>query len=104
MNVNWKDYLTFRRMVTPYIIQILFWIGVLASIVWGIVTVIGGVTAAVEFDSISGLFTGLCLGPVIVLVGILVSRLYAELLILIFRINETLADIKENLEKKSSSD
>jgi len=31
-----KDYLTFRRMVTPVIIQILFWIGVVFAVIYGI--------------------------------------------------------------------
>ena len=39
-------------------------------------------------------------GLVVILLGILSVRIYAELLILAFRINETLTDIKVLLEKK----
>jgi hypothetical protein len=36
----------------------------------------------------------------VVLLGILLSRIYAELLIVTFRISETLTDIKELLERQ----
>lgn len=42
---------------------------------------------------------GLIGGLITVILGMLVARIYAELLILFFRINETLTDIKGLLQK-----
>ncbi len=89
-----EDYLTFRKMITPIIIQILFWIGAVGSVLLALFLIFSGATTS---DGGGGLvLTGLVmlfLGPIIV-------RIYCELLILIFRINETLTEIKNSLEKK----
>jgi hypothetical protein len=42
------------------------------------------------------------LGILTFVLGSLVSRIYSELLILFFRINETLSDIKHLLQEKTS--
>lgn len=76
-----KDFLLFRRMLTPMIIQVLFWLGIVACIISGIGNMIHG-------DWINGLEI-LFLGPLIV-------RVFCELLILFFRMNETLTDIKDS--------
>ena len=83
-----QDYLTFRRMITPIIIQVLFWIGV------G-VAVLAGLASLASTGGAEGLIA--CL--IIVVVGPLMIRIYCELLILMFRINDTLMDIKEGLRK-----
>ena len=87
------DFLKFRKMITPAIIQILFWVGVA-------VTVIGSlVTMAVSFGRYGG-GIGTFLGGLLMLVlGPVVVRIYCELLILFFRMNETLTEIKNNLAK-----
>jgi hypothetical protein len=77
------DFLRFRRMITPAIIQIVFWIGVVFCAIMGI----GGIVQG-GMQSVVGLLT-LVLGPFVV-------RIYCELVILFFRINETLTDIKNN--------
>lgn len=89
------DFLKFRKMITPVIIQVLFY--VLAGL-----TALGGLgmMIASPFQRYGGgvglFFSGLVtlvLGPVIV-------RIYCELLILFFRMNETLTEIKNSLAKK----
>lgn len=91
-----KDFLSFRRMITPLIIQILFWIGVVFAVISGLVEIIMGAAADHGGGNlvIKGLLTML-LGPVLV-------RVYCELLIIFFRMNETLTDIRKNTEKPSS--
>lgn len=89
-----EDYLTFRKMITPIIIQILFWIGAVGSVLWALFLIFSGATTSYGGGGL--VLTGLVmlfLGPIIV-------RIYCELLILIFRINETLTEIKNSLEKK----
>jgi len=88
------DFIKFRKMITPAIIQVLFWVGAVVSVLAGLVTMAtsfgryGG--GAVTF--LGGLFM-IVLGPVVV-------RIYCELLILFFRMNETLTEIKNGLAKK----
>lgn len=77
-----NEYLTFRRMITPVLIQVIFWIAVVAIVIAGIVQLGQG--------DVSGIF--------LILLGPLVARIYAELLIVIFRINEDVAAIRRRQE------
>jgi ribosomal protein S27AE len=81
------DFLTFRRMIVPIIIQILFWIGVLVCLVFGVVSLAGGTLQSV------------LAGLLVILIGPLVVRIYCELLIVIFRVNETLTDVRNLLKQ-----
>lgn len=85
-----NDFLSFRKMIVPVIIQVLFWIGVVLS-------VLGGVVMAAVADGAGEVLIGVLwifLGPIIV-------RIYCEVLIVVFRINETLTDIKNNLAQRN---
>ncbi|MBN1396230.1 MAG: DUF4282 domain-containing protein [Pirellulales bacterium] len=73
-----EDFLKFKKMVTPIIIQVLFWLGVIACVLAGIVQLLNG--------DVFGLLT-LIIGPL----GV---RVYCEILIVIFSINDTLTEIK----------
>ena len=81
-----KEFLTFRRMITPVIIQILFWIGAVMSVIMGLINMFGG-----------GVRT--LMGLLMIVLGPIAVRVYCELLILMFRMNETLTDIRKNTEK-----
>ena len=84
------DFLKFRKMITPAIIQILFWVGVVGSVIAGLVIM------GTSFNSYYG-GIGVFLGGLLTLVlGPVAVRVYCELLILFFRMNETLTDIKKN--------
>ncbi len=80
-----RDFLTFRRMITPILIQALFWIGVVLVILAGIVLLILGPGV---LGRIIGVFT--------ILLGPLAVRVYLEIFMVAFRINETLTDIRAN--------
>ncbi len=82
-----KDFLTFKTMITPMIIQILFWIGVAAVVIGGFVSMF----------SYGGFWKGLLM----VLIGPFIVRLYTELLIVIFKINSSLNEIKDNQKKET---
>jgi hypothetical protein len=81
-----RDFLLFRRMLTPILIQLIFWLGVIACIFTGIVDI-------ARNETLSGLQI-LILGPILV-------RVFCEVLILFFRINETLTEIKNTVKEKS---
>jgi len=90
-----KDFMAFRTMITPVIIQIIFWVGVALCIIFGIGFIIAGLTTDAGRLGIMGFLT-LILGPLLV-------RIYCEILIIFFRINETLTEIKHTLEERRTA-
>ena len=92
-----NEYLSFRKMITPAIIQILFWIGVVICVISGIAGI-----AADAFADIGGgkmVFLGflmLILGPIFV-------RVYCELIIVMFRILDVLKDIQSGKKAEAAS-
>jgi hypothetical protein len=90
-----QDFLKFRKMVTPIIIQILFWIGVAVSIVFGLILIVKGATA----DMAGGM--QVLTGILMLLLGPIAWRVYCELLIVIFRISETLVEVRDALRPKA---
>ena len=84
-----SDFWAFRTMVTPVIIQILFWIGAILCLIIGVVMVIYGAT---HLQGSQGQY--LWQGVLLFVLGPLGVRVYCEILIIFFRINETLTEIK----------
>jgi len=104
MKTKFKDFISFDRMITPIIIKILFWIGLVGSAISGIVLFFSGLITGISDGSFGAIFGGFLLGLlggiVVFVLGALVTRIYSELLILAFQINETLTDIKQLLDNK----
>lgn len=74
-----EDFLSFRRMLTPWLIIVFFWVGISICLV----------------ASIYDMFHGQVLkGVAILLFGPIVIRILCESSIIFFRINETLMDIR----------
>ena len=84
-----KEFLNFDKMITPSIIKFVFWIGSGLTVLWGLILMIIGITS-----SYGGGFQ-VFLGLLTILIGPFVIRIYCELLILFFKIHETLQVIKE---------
>ena len=80
-----NEFLTFRKMITPTIIQALFWVGVLGC-------VIGAIGNFGQKMILSGIVM-LILGPIMV-------RVYCELLIVAFKMLESLQEISKNTGKE----
>ncbi len=78
MNGSWGEYLSFRRMITPVFIQVIFWIFVAFAVIGGIV--------AIANDEVGA-------GLALIILGPLFARIYAEILIVIFRINDNVSAI-----------
>ena len=81
-----KDFLHFNRMITGDIIKYVYWAlaGITALI--GIFTFLGGLVTGEFGTAIGGLFITV-LGPILI-------RIYCELMIILFKIHETLVAIK----------
>ena len=87
------DYLAFRKMIVPIVIQVIFW--VLSGLV-----VLGGVGFLIY--NLSQKNGSPAAGFAVLFVGVpfyvFLIRMYCELLIVIFRMNDTLTDIKNAVE------
>ena len=77
------DFLRFEVMITPILIQILFWIAVAATVITGSLMIID---------------TGDARGVLVIVFGPIMARIYAEILIILFRINDHLRRIQHNTE------
>ncbi len=88
-----RDFWAFRTMVTPVIIEILFWIGAILCLIMGVIMIIYGI---MQYHA--GQARYLWQGLLLFLLGPLGVRVYCEILIVFFRINETLTEIKHSIE------
>lgn len=82
-----KDWLSFDKMIAPIIIKILFWVGCVAFVIFGIVTII---QAFGRFGSAWSFLSGL----LIIVLGPIMVRVWCEILIVIFKIHDSLVEIK----------
>jgi hypothetical protein len=82
-----SDFWKFKKFITPVVIQIIFWIGIVLCIISGIIGIVRGATANYGGGSmvLLGVFT-IILGPLFV-------RVYCEILIIIFQIFDVLKQI-----------
>jgi hypothetical protein len=80
-----EEYLKFRKMITPVLIQVLFWIGIVVVVIAALVMMFG--------HGIAGFLGGL----VYLVVGPIFVRVYCELIIVLFRIFEELKSLREGL-------
>jgi predicted Zn finger-like uncharacterized protein len=87
------DYLLFRRMVTPAVIIVLFYIGVVVLVISGIVWAISGLFVLFNRSAFGIL---IILGAfLLTLLGILILRIYCEVVTVLFRILDNLRQINE---------
>lgn len=84
-----NEYLSFRKMITPVFIQILFRIGAVLCVTMGIICVAAGAVATRGGGAmvLSGLLT-VILGPILV-------RVWCECVLILFRIYDVLVQIRE---------
>ena len=87
-----QSLLSFEHMLTPIFIRVLYVLGILACIFFGVGAIFRG-GGLVGF--VGGLFA--------MIVGVFFVRIGCEALIVAFQINETLSDIRALLQKQSSS-
>ena len=80
MDTNLQNILTFKTMITPMVIQVFFWIAV----------------ALVVISGLGAIFAGKFLyGLGMILLGPIMVRIYVELIIVIFKINEGVQKMSE---------
>ena len=82
-----SDFIAFRRMLTPILIQIVYWLATVGVVIGGLVALAVGEDAAERLA-----------GVAILILGPFVVRLFCEILMVVFRMNETLSEIRRNTQ------
>jgi hypothetical protein len=80
-----KNFLMFRKMLTPWLVQFLFWAAIILFISIAIIDIIHHERWRVVLE--------------ILILGPLATRIVCEILILFFRMNDNLTAIKEKIGK-----
>ena len=88
--MNPKEFWSFRTMITPVFIQVLFWIGVGMCVLLGLAGIIGG--ASSDYGGGGRQVLG---GVLTILVGPILVRVYCELILVAFRIYDVLIEIRD---------
>ncbi|MDR5611149.1 DUF4282 domain-containing protein [Arsenophonus sp.] len=87
-----KSLLRLDEMITPKIIIVFYWLGIIAVLFSGITAIIAG--------SYSEFFSSFIGGLAIIVIGIISVRVSCELIILLFNIYAKLKEITENTKIK----
>lgn len=82
------DFFSFKKMITPVIIEVLFLVGVMLSVIVGLL----GIFLGLQIASVRLTLLGL----VLLLAGPPLIRVYCELVIIPFQIHDSLLQIDKN--------
>jgi hypothetical protein len=87
-----RDLFQWERFITPSIIKIFYWLAVIIAALFGLSGILAGL-GQLTISPIGGVFTilGSLLGT---LVGIVMARIGAEFVLIVFRMNEHLGAIR----------
>jgi hypothetical protein len=87
---------SFESMITPDIIRFVFIIGLIAN---GIVA-IGTLISLTIHSGVIGFLGGILLGAIVFAISCILWRIYCELILVLFNINDRLGAIKDTLAPK----
>lgn len=90
----------FDSLITPSIIKFVFYIGIVFSVL-GALVVIGSGLSMMSYQPMMGLGT-IIGGLVMILLGILVSRIYTEMILVFFMIRDELAWQREQRQRDAA--
>ena len=93
---NVGDVFQWERFITPSIIQVFYWLVVLLAVLFGLSGVVSGLRMLL-ISPIGGfvlVLTSLATG----VVGVLLARIVAEFVLIVFRISEHLSAIRNRNE------
>jgi apolipoprotein N-acyltransferase len=92
----WEKFKNFDEMITPGIIRVLYWIGIVFVAFAGIIGILGSLVAGEIGGALVALF--------LVILGLLMVRVYCELIILGFKAVEYLRNINAKLNAQKTKD
>lgn len=87
-----RQWLYFDAMVTPRIITFLYWVMLAGAAIGGLVLVSKGL-GVMKYSGFAG-FGMIVAAPILALVSALLARIYCEIMIVLFKINESLQVIR----------
>jgi hypothetical protein len=97
-----KCFWSFETMIAPFLIKVFFWLGMIACIVLGILTIKGAHLLTVTEGNYTHYrphwnYGQVALGLCWIMCGPVLVRFYCECAIVFFRIHETLKEINKKL-------
>lgn len=87
-----RDWLYFDTMVTPKIITFLYWLLLAVSAIGGLVLLTKGF-GVMKYSGFAG-FGMIIAAPILAVFMAFVARIYCEIMIVLFKINEALQGIR----------
>ena len=89
---SFRDLFQWERFVTPSIIKLFFWLAIAIIILFGL----SSIASALQMMAVSaGVGVFMLLGSLLgITIGILGARIFAEFVLIVFRINEHLGAIR----------
>jgi hypothetical protein len=91
--MEFRDLFQWERFITPSIIKVFYWLAVVISALFGLSGMLSGL-ALMLHTPLGGIFW--ILGSLIgALIGIVFARIFSELVLIMFRINEHLGAIRQ---------
>jgi len=95
MDITFRDFLSFEKMLATRIIRVVYLIGLVAAVIIGLIAFVGSLIALFSGNIANGL-AGIVVTVVGVVVWLLVWRLSCEVWIVMFGIYDRLGEIKAN--------
>jgi len=90
-----KDFLNFDNMLTPKLIVILYYLGLIGLAIAAVFYVLGGGVLAVYTGNFLHGVGVILAGAVAIVVGALWLRVVCELMIVLFKMNEALQEMRK---------
>ena len=87
-----RTWLYFDSMITPKIITFIYWVMLAAAAISGLVLLFKGF-GVMKWNGFAG-FGMVVAAPILAAVSALLARVYCEIMIVLFKINEALQDIR----------
>lgn len=87
-----RDLFHFDSMITPRIITFVYWLLLLGCVI-GFLSMLASALGTMKYSVLAG-FGLMVLAPVVAVFGAIVARIYCELMIVVFKMNEALQDIR----------
>lgn len=88
-----RDLLYFDSMITPRIITFVYWLLLIGIVISGLIGVMGAF-GTMKYSMMSGL-GALVLVPLAMIGAVLLARIYCEILIVMFKMNEALQELRK---------
>jgi hypothetical protein len=95
MDITFRDFLSFEKMLATRIIRVVYLIGLVAAAIIGLIALVGSLIALFSGNIGNGL-AGIVVTVVGVVIWLLVWRLSCEVWIVMFGIYDRLGEIKAN--------